>query len=311
MTRTGSIVVAMLLIVTLVASAHAQTQPPAPTAPPGITRPIDRSDLRHQIYVMEGALMRAVAFGAQRLNREIRSVVPEMMTLSGEPQARGVYLDGYGVYFDVGVPILHQSMVWSLRNMLGQDDKGLVDALNVIKQQAKEAQTPATRTALDNAIARIELGLGPLSSNNKLPQLQFPTALSADKSSDKSVEAATVPSEVPPTPGIPPPTPPALQQIDRKYLQDPNAINRAYTTSVQNALVDAMIEYSLPMALGPDEFLTVGARDDMPRDSLAPRDPYEEIVTIVLRIKGSDLAAYRAGHIDRAEARKRVQVREF
>ena len=42
--------------------------------------------------------------------------------LSGEPQARGVYLDGYGVFFDVGVPILQQSMVWSLRTMLEQDD---------------------------------------------------------------------------------------------------------------------------------------------------------------------------------------------
>ena len=49
----------------------------------------------------------------------------------------------------------------------------------------------------------------------------------------------------------------------------------------------------------------------MQRDTLAPPDPYEEIVTILLRIKGADLAAYRAGQIDRDEVRKRVQVREF
>ena len=38
----------------------------------GRCAPLDRGDLRRQIYVMEGALSRAVAFGAQRLNREIR-----------------------------------------------------------------------------------------------------------------------------------------------------------------------------------------------------------------------------------------------
>ena len=48
-----------------------------------------------------------------------------------------------------------------------------------------------------------------------------------------------------------------------------------------------------------------------PRDSLAPQDPLEEVVTFLLRIKGGDLAAYRAGRIDREEAMKRVQIREF
>src|ERR1700752_5297224 len=124
-------------IVAVQAACGAQSQTPAPgpaapaTAP--ASPPLDRCDLRHQIYVMEGALSRAVAFGAQRLNREVRSVMPEMIALSGEPQARGVYLEGYGVFFDVGVPVLHQSMFWSLRSMLGQDPRVLSEALNVLK----------------------------------------------------------------------------------------------------------------------------------------------------------------------------------
>ena len=61
------------------------------------------------------------------------------------------------------------------------------------------------------------------------------------------------------------------------------------------------------MALGADEFLTVAARDNMPRDTLAPPDPYEEVVTVLLRIKGSDLAAYRAGQIDVTRSEERVQ----
>ena len=55
----------------------------------------------------------------------------------------------------------------------------------------------------------------------------------------------------------------------------------------------------------------MAARDNVPRDSLAPQDPFEEVVTILLRIKGADLAAYRAGQIDRDEVRKRVQIKEF
>lgn len=295
---------AAVFVVALATAAGAQ----AP-APGGAARPLDRSELRDQIYVMEGALVRAVSFGAQRLTREIRSVIPEMMTVSGEPQARGVYLEGYGVFFDVGVTILHQSMVWSLRTMLGQDDKGLVDALNLLKEQAKDARTPASRQALENAIARIELQLGPLNRGTELPQLTFPTARSADKGTAAMIASDPGPAPTAPAPVAPTPRP--EPSIDRKYLQDPNAINQAYTTSVQNALIDAMIAYSLPMGLGPDEFLTVGARDNMRRDSLAPPDPYEEVVTVLLRIKGADLAAYRSGQIDREEVKKRVQIREF
>jgi hypothetical protein len=99
--------------------------------------------------------------------------------------------------------------------------------------------------------------------------------------------------------------------LDRKYFQDPNAVNRAYTDAVQNALIDTIVDYAVPTAIKPQEFLTIAARDNMQRDTLAPPDPYEEVVTLLLSIKGSDLAAYRAGQIDAAEVRRRVQIREF
>jgi hypothetical protein len=282
-------VVGSCLLVALCAPAFAQTAaPPAP-------RPIVRSDLRRQIYVMEGALTRAVAFGAQRLNREIRSYAPEMIAISGDPQARGVYLDGYGVFFDVGVPILHQSMVWSLRTMLGPDSRGMAEAINVLKQMTKDLEGPR-RAAAENALTRLELQVGPV----------------ADGGSSLAIQAAqpgTPPLAIPQEP--PPAKPPSEFGLDRRSLQDPNAINRAYTELVQRELVDAMIDYGLPMAIPATEFLTVGARDNMQRDSLAPPDPHEEVVTILLKISGADLAAHRAGQIDRDEVRKRVQVREF
>jgi hypothetical protein len=289
----------------LLTIGHAQTQaPPQPTTPPAAERPIDRSDLRHQIYVMEGALARAVAFGAKQLTRELRTVVPEMMALSGEPQARGVYLDGYGVFFDVSVPVLHQSMMWSLRTMLGQDEKGVAEALGALKGFAKGLKG-TQRDAIEGAIARLELQLGPLRNPGQSSQSDI-TSPAALAGSSSGVGAAWVSPDL----AVPPPS----QQtpiIDKKYLQDPNAINRAYTESVQNALIDAMIDYSLPMALGPEEYLTVGARDNMQRDTLAPPDPYEEVITLLLRIKGADLAAHRALQIDRQELKRRVQLREF
>ena len=95
---------------------------------------------------------------------------------------------------------------------------------------------------------------------------------------------------------------------DKAWAQDPN---RAYTEAVTRALVDAIIDYSTPMALGPDQWLTVAARDNEGRDTLAPQDPIEEVVTMIYRVKGADLLAYRAGKIDRDEARKRVQVSQF
>ncbi len=301
MTKTVSFVVITALSVILAPGALAQTPAPtaSPAAPSAIVKPLDRNDLRRHIYVMEGALARAVSFGAQRLNREIRSVAPEMVALSGEPQARGVYLDGYGVFFDVGVPILHQSMVWSLRAIMGQNPRDLADALNVLKQNAKPADA-AQRAAVDNAIARLERQIGPPADASDLGfQVLRPNTQGAPVS-------------------LPGPAAQSVQESagqgfsqDKRYLQDPNAINRAYTESVQRELIDAMIDYSVPMAIGPDEFLTVGARDNMQRDTLAPPDPHEEVVTILLRIKGSDLAAYRAGQIDRVEVRKRVQLREF
>ena len=50
---------------------------------------------------------------------------------------------------------------------------------------------------------------------------------------------------------------------------------------------------------------------DEGRNSLAPQDPLEEVVTMIYRIKGSDLLAYRSGSIDRDAVRKRVQMSQF
>jgi hypothetical protein len=280
------------------APVGAQTAEPPPAPAPGVAqaapaaiRPIDRNELRHQIYVMEGALSRAVEFGAQQLNRELRSVMPDVWMLAGQAQARGVYLEGYGIFFDVEVPMLRQSMIWSLRMMMQPDAasvKSAADQLRTFLQASGVDQSQ--RASLESALKQLETQATPV------------TGLGTQvRSTQQGGPGRLMPTE-PPMPA------PRLDDKKREWLADPN---RAYTQAVQLALMDAMLDYSPPRAIGADEWLTVAARDNEQRDSLAPPDPNQEVVTVLLRIKGADLMDYRSGRIDREEARRRVRIGEF
>jgi hypothetical protein len=81
--------------------------------------------------------------------------------------------------------------------------------------------------------------------------------------------------------------------------------NALYTEAVQQKLIDAMI--NLRIDLLPDEWLTVAARDGA---GPLPGEIYESI-TMVLRVKGSDLADFLAGRTTREALRAKVEVREF
>ena len=301
MRRTVSFAVIVLVLISAGAALHGQTPAPASQAPaaPVALRPMDPAKLRRNIYVMEGHLARAVEFGAKDLNRKIRSAMPDVMALSGHPQARGVYLEGYGVYFDVAVPVLNQVMMWSLRTMLGPDDE-LVNGISQLRSHIQSEKNPTIRATLEKTLARMELQLGP---RGAVSGDQVPAVRPTPGTSGAALLAAP-PANVAAAPNAEP-------TLDRRALQDPNYINRLYTESVQNAIIEALTDQALMFIIKPDEYLTVAARDNMLRDSFAPLDPFEEVVTILLRLKGSDLAALRAGQIDQAELRKRVEVREF
>ena len=302
-------VMGCVMVTGLACATPVWAQEAAPAA-----RAADRSELRHQIYVMEGALSRAVEFGAQRLNRELRTLAPEMFLLAGNAQARGVYLDGYGIFFDVSVPMLRQSMMWSLRMMLQQDDTSTKNAIAELRRHIQTETNPAARQSLESAIARLEAQASPLAPVNR-PQGNAVPAMggSAMPASSGSavgggVSAAILRPDAEPQSGAPAPSAPAPPAGDTPWLMD---TNRVYTEAVQRALIDAMIDFSAPMTIGNDEWLTVAARDNEQRDTLAPQNPYEEVVTVLLRIRGADLKEYRAGRIDKDEARKRVQIGEF
>lgn len=90
-------------------------------------------------------------------------------------------------------------------------------------------------------------------------------------------------------------------------LPVPFDANAMYTEAVKRELIDALLDYSQPLDLRPNEWLTIAARDG---DEPIPNVIYESI-TMVLRVRGADLADFRAGRISRAEMLKKVEVRGF
>ena len=284
------------------APAAAQAAAPAIEAPTAQTapKPVNLADMRHHIYVMEGALARAVDYGAKQLNREFFSVMPGVFMLEGEARARGLHLESYGVFFDVRVPSMRQSMVWSLRMMLDQDDAANQVAINDLRRSMQGVTDPTTRASMEKALRQLERQVpAAAAARNQqvMPSMEVSQPSAGRGAREASGLSATAPASMP-APATP----------DSPWAKDPN---RAYTEAVTRALVDAMIDYSTPMNIPAEQWLTVAARDDEGRDSLAPPDPLEEVVTWIYRIKGSDLQLYRTGKLDRDEVRKRVQVTQF
>lgn len=246
---------------------------------------------RYHIKVMEGVLVGAVRHGADMLGSRLRPVNPNLVLLTGMARARGFVLEGYGVFFDVEVPMLRESVAWSIRTMALGPDPGVLQALAEMKREVAGLRDPGARATLQQVITRMEQQIGGPALAAAAPDPSAPRRVSRPVA-DEGQEAARVAPMV----AVPPAPPPA---------DDPNAL---YTETVKNALIDAMLDHSGPMAIRPDEWLTVAAKDA--EGPLGPGEPYDA-ATIILRIKGSDLAAYRADRLTREQARAKVEVREF
>jgi hypothetical protein len=250
----------------------------------------DQVRARQKISLMESVLESAVANGADSLMRAVRAVMPpDALMLTGAPSARGFRLDGYGVFFDVEVPAFRRTIAWTLRQMVDDNGLGAAAAVNQLKAYIATVQDPRQRAALDRALRRLELQVGPVG-----PVQQDAAA----RTGATPVSTQALPSTVPL-----PPTPP----VDPGLIDDPNA---AYTREVSASIIDAMIENSGPLPVGETEWLTVAARDNVRPDRLVPGDT-SNISSIVFRIKGSDLAAFRTGRMTLDEARKHVEVTQF
>lgn len=257
----------------------------------GLSTEADQVKSRQKISMMESVLESAVANGADSMMRAVRAVMPpDALVLTGAPSARGFRLEGYGLFFDVEVPAFRRTMAWTLRQMVDENGLGAAAAVSQLKTYIATVQDPRQRANLDRALRRLELQVGPVGPVGPVPQS------AAARTVGSSVTAQSVVTPVA-----------AAPQVDLSVVEDPNG---AYTREVSAAIIDAMIENSGPLPVGDSEWLTVAARDNVRPDRLVPGDT-SNISSIVFRIKGSDLAAFRAGRMTMDDTRKRVEVKQF
>jgi len=231
---------------------------------------------RQRISMMEGVLERAVSNGADNMLRQMKAVMPDAPMLTGIPEVRGFRLDSYGVFFDVEVPALRLPVTWPLRYMF-RDNRETLRVTEELKALMVESD-PRQRERLGQVIRQLE------------SQAQGTAGLRGVGAVGSSALLRT-----------------QAEPADAAAFDDPN---ERYTQEVKASLVDAMIEHSGSIALGPDEWLTVAARDNVPRDPLIPSDT-ADFSTVIFRVKGSDLVAFRAGRMTLEEARKKVDAREY
>ncbi len=237
---------------------------------------------RQRIAMMEGALERAVQIGADNLLRQVKAVAPDPPMLTGVPEVRGFRLDGYGIFFDVGVPMLRLPVTWPLRSMLNRDNRELAILAAELKQMLTQVDA-RYQPQFAQVVGRLETRIQ--------AQGAMPLAIAPGTAGTVTATQAA----------------PAQSQVDAQVLDNPA---EGYTREVKAALVDAMIENSGPLTLGPEEWLTVAARDNVPRDPLIPGD-LADFSTVIIRLKGSDLTAFRAGRLTLEEARQKVELREY
>jgi len=293
MKRLGSQALGIVAALAMASSAAAQTS----------TRPVNARDVHYQIAMMERVLEGAVEHGATLIRDRFQAIAPDapaQMLILDNPRVRGFRLDSYGVFFDVEVPSLNGTLTWSLRT-LDQNDLGLQSALNVLKARLDPADVD-----LQQALKRLELQVGPLapaaqaapvlSSTPRIPRLPNPRRASGSAASaaDPQVGATAVAPA------------PAPAQQDDKILENPN---EAYREEVVQAMADAMLDHSGALGIGDDEWLTIAARGIQDQPRLGPPD--NDAQTVVIRLRGADLAAFRANQISRDEVIKRMDRRVF
>lgn len=290
-------VVGVVMVFGMAGGVSAQVPPQQPET--------EQVKARQKIFMMEGVLERAVQLGVDNLRRRVRAVMPDDALLQGGvPQVRGFRLEGYGVFFDIEVPALRRSLAWSLRTM-NQTGMALARDLAQMRAFVQSIADPRVRAEFDRTLRRIQQQMGP---TPPVPGPTLPVPVLGDRvaSASQGAPMVTAQSVPPPAPGQPAEPAAVLPQVDPLLLNDPS---EAYTQEVKAAVIDAMIENSGPLVLGDDEWLTVAARDNAPSDPFMTGDP--DVMTLVLRVKGSDVNAFRAGRLTLDQVRSRVEIGEF
>jgi hypothetical protein len=238
---------------------------------------------------MERVLEGAVEHGAKVTRDRMQAVVPAEMLLSDNARVRGYRLEGYGLFFDVAVPMLEGSLTWSFRT-LDQNNLGLESALTALRSLVEKSGD----TNFEQALKRVELQVAPVSLNAS-PQALLPDARTVTGSA-----AVALAPDAPPVPVAPPPAPPDA------ILNDPD---EAFRAEIRSALMNAMLDHGAALRLAPTDLFTIAARGSDDRTVFGPLN--NDAQTIMITVRGADLTSYLSGQIGRDEALQRMTVRVF
>ena len=272
---------ALLVAGVVMANAAAASAQPAPQS-------AEAKQLRYQIGQMERVLEGAVEHGVANIRDRLQAIGPTELLISDNARARGFRLDGYGVFFDVVVPSLDTTVLWSIRT-LDQNLLGLENALKTLEAHVKKEGD----TDLDQALRRIELQIDPL--------LLARGAASAGAAGPAGIGTRVAAGSV-----VEPTVEEAAKASPDPIFSQPDQV---YRTEVTRALMEALLDHSSSLGIDPAEWLTIAARRNDERPRLAPAD--SDAQTFIIRLRGSDLAAFLARQISREDALKRIEVRVF
>jgi hypothetical protein len=274
-----------------------------PAQPPAAASPKPTADSRRDdIRTMETVLTNALQKGAQDLARQLRVNQPNSAFVTGTGRARGFLLEGYGTFFDVDVPGMRQSVVWSAQMVQLMQERE-----RALQELARMRPDDPLRKVVELQYRQIERLLAAAQNGSVLvPTAPSPTAPAVMTQGTVSAQNLATPvaggDGVVAAPVMAAPAPVTSLSAEAR---DPNEL---YTESVKNALIEAMLKYTAFLKIADGEWLTVAASD-----SEGPSVPgqLDDTSRIVIRIKGADLTAFQAGKLTREEVLKRVEVREY
>ena len=256
-------------VVMLAGTAGAQTPRGATAQQTALLEQAMRlKESRYQIGQIERLLEGAVEHGATVIRDRLLAIMPADMLLTENARARGFRLDGYGVFFDVEVPSLNGTLTWTLLTL----DK----AAPAPAPGSAPVQASTVAPILPNA--RRAAGDAP-----RTPDRPLAAASAAPKAGQNNAPINAAPS-------------------DDRILENPN---EEYRGEVVQALADAMLDYSGPLAVGDQEWLTIAARGIQDRPRVGPPD--SDAQTVMIRVRGADLTAFRAGQLSRDDLMRRIE----
>jgi hypothetical protein len=248
----------------------------AATATAQTTMTREQVERRHTIRLFGNVLVGAAQHGAELLGLRVQQIDPSIILLSGTaPRAQGFVIDGHGVFFYVEIPGINPAIAWAMQTR-GRDQVAQA-AISDLRQLLQTVSDPDERAQAAMALRRLEQRLLPPGAAQQAGRGAIQTFGTAP--------AASAP-------------PPVMENPDAEYRK-----------LVTEQLVNAMLDHSHQLGLAADEWLTIAARGS--HGPLMPDAVFDDRVPVTLRVRGSDLADFRAGRLTREEARARVVIREF